>query len=47
MGIYPIGYTFVKGFLSYEIAGYDPTKEETYTVRYGFREDKDVEDTFM
>ncbi|AKQ08377.1 hypothetical protein PQE66_gp062 [Bacillus phage PBC2] len=39
---FPIGFTFVNGFFTYEVIGYDENTERPYQVRFGFsKEDED------
>ncbi|MGM7720611.1 hypothetical protein [Metabacillus sp. Hm71] len=38
---FPIGFSFVHGFFTYEVISYDEKAERPYTVRFGFSKDDD------
>lgn len=36
---FPIGFSFVHGFLTYEVIGYNEKSEKPYLIRFGFSKD--------
>jgi hypothetical protein len=38
---FPIGFTFVRGFLTYEVVEYNEESEKPYVVKFGFSNDED------
>jgi hypothetical protein len=41
---YPIGFTFVKGYLTYEVVEHIEKSERPYLIQYGFSHDLDDSD---
>lgn len=42
---FPIGFTFVHGFFTYEVIGYGKSLERPYIIRFGYSDDDEDTDT--
>lgn len=42
---FPLGFTFVHGFFTYEVIDYDKNSSRPYTIKFGFSKDDEDPDT--
>lgn len=41
---FPIGFTFVHGFLTYEVVGYNNSLKRPYIIKFGYSDDDEDTD---